>query len=817
MRTPFRLLSIVTFASLWLAATAADTNPKAVTDLLNRIGGTGTAKRFVTVLDESLGSNGKETFVITASKGKPCIKGSTLSALTTGIGWYLNHHAHVNLSWNRPTTDLSTTLLPVPAGETSHTAAAIYRYYLNYCTFSYSMSTWTWERWQQEIDWMALHGVNMPLQIVGLEEVWRKLLTKDYGYTKDEANAFVGGPSFMAWFGMNNLQGWGGSNPDWWYKRQADLGKKMIARMRDLGIEPVLPGFAGMVPSDFTSKTGIAATPQGSWCGFTRPHILDATSVHFPEVAAKYYARLKEVLGESHYYSIDPFHEGGATPSNIDLAYKNLYQAMEDARSGSQFVIQSWQWSPAQYKCLDNIPQGKLLVLDLYSDGIPGWDNYKGHETVYCTIFNFGGRTGFFGRFNKVISDYFTARNTASVRGIGAAPEAIEQTPVMYDLLFELPWLAEKPDAAQWMREYATRRYAADSPEAAAAWELLRTSALDCQSNLQGPHEAIVCARPSLTVDRVSSWGGADIFYDPQKVAAAAYLLLNANLNGENYAYDLADLSRQALTDYAKVLLEGIRQAHTDGDSARFALRRDAFLQLILDIDRLLCTHPQLTLGNWTARARAIAAEGKATTDADADWLELDNARTLITTWGPQVASENGGLHDYSYREWGGMMKDFYYPRWKAWFDNGMQPPSGGWFSWEWNWAHSHPNAYTPQAKGDTREVAALLLPKYLSRFATTANEATAYYVPRLLTTDARATLTDRTAPGSHYAPHFEGAQVAEIAIDLNKDGHFDADETTVGSAFAIPADVAVDECACRVTLTDGTLLTYMLRILADK
>ncbi len=94
-----------------------------------------------------------------------------MSALTTGINWYLNHTANINLTWNRPTTTFGQ--LPVPASEETHRSNAAYRYYLNYCTFSYSMSTWTWERWQQELDYMALHGINMPLQIIGLDVVWR--------------------------------------------------------------------------------------------------------------------------------------------------------------------------------------------------------------------------------------------------------------------------------------------------------------------------------------------------------------------------------------------------------------------------------------------------------------------------------------------------------------------------------------------------------------------------------------------------------------------------------------------------------------------
>ena len=268
-------------------ALAREENPQAVTDLLQRV--TNAADKFVTVLDEDLATaNEGEVFVITSQGGKPCIQGSTLSALTTGINWYLNHYAHVNLTWNRLTTDLSGATLPVPSAEERHTTRAAMRYYLNYCTFSYSMSVWTWERWQQEIDWMALHGINMPLQIVGLDALWYNLLTEDLGYTAAEAGKFIAGPCFQAWWGMNNLEGWGGPNPQWWYERQSTLARKMLARMRELGMQPVLPGYAGMVPSDIGTK-GYTAINQGGWCAFTRPYVLDPNSAAFATVSEKYY------------------------------------------------------------------------------------------------------------------------------------------------------------------------------------------------------------------------------------------------------------------------------------------------------------------------------------------------------------------------------------------------------------------------------------------------------------------------------------------------------------------------------------------------
>lgn len=812
----FKLIALAALP-LGFSLFAAEENPQSVKDLLNRVGGDGTAEKIITILDDSYKStSGAEMFKISARDGKPCITGTTLSALTSGIGWYLNHTVNVNLAWNNPYPDLS--VLPLPAVEEEHTSAADYRYYLNYTAFSYSMSTWTWERWQQEIDWMALHGINMPLQIVGLEEVWRKFLMEDYNYTQAEVNDFVGGPCFMAWFGMNNLQGHGGPNPDWWYERQAQLGKQINERMKSLGIEPVLPGFAGMVPSDFTKKTGIAATTQGNWCGFVRPYIVDSTGDKFADVAANYYKRLKEIMGESRYYSIDPYHEGGAAPANPGQGYKKMAAALEEAQPGAKWVIQSWQWSAAQRTCLDNINKGTLIVLDLYSDGNPQWNTYKGHDTVYSTIFNFGGRTGFFGRFNGVIDGYFNARSTASVKGIGASPEAIEQTPVMYDLLYELPWMESKPDAAAWIADYAKRRYSADSSEAEAAWELLRNSALDCRTSLQGPHEAVLCARPALTVNKVSSWGGAEIFYNRADVVNAAYYLLDANLSGLNYSFDLTDITRQALTDYSKSLLAGIKEAYDTGNTELFNARRDAFLQLILDIDKLLNSNSEFMLGHWTKRARAMADEISGTSDSDRDWLELDNARTLITTWGGRNQAESGGLRDYSYREWGGMMAEYYYQRWKTWFDNNMNAPEGGWFQWEWNWAHdkSTANKYEDKPQGDTRAIAAALLPKYLTKLSSALDGQASAYIDRLLSNDFRKVFFDRASPENDYIPSTAGAEVSEIAIDLNRNGLFDESETQTGGKFRLEADVPVGERNCRVKLSDGTVILYTLKILVD-
>ena len=38
-----------------------------------------------------------------------------------------------------------------------------HHYYLNVVTYGYTMPYWDWNRWEKEIDWMALHGIDLPL------------------------------------------------------------------------------------------------------------------------------------------------------------------------------------------------------------------------------------------------------------------------------------------------------------------------------------------------------------------------------------------------------------------------------------------------------------------------------------------------------------------------------------------------------------------------------------------------------------------------------------------------------------------------------
>lgn len=834
---------------------------QAVKDLVNRIGGAGTADKFLFVHTPWLNSK-QETFILGAQDGKIRIEGSTLSAITTGLGWYLNNIAHINIAWNSLNektvsgaayADLSN--LPMPSQTETHTSDAKYRYYLNTCTFGYSMTSWTWKRWQQEIDWMALHGINMPLQLVGLEEVWRTFLIK-CGYSPSDAKAFVAGPAFIAWWAMNNLQGWGGTaagsksgynnlpgaggvQDDAWYARQTKLAKQIVDAQRGLGMQPVLPGWSGMVPTNFAEKTGYTTRGNGgNWAGdFVRPLLLNVSNANYAKIAADYYECLEEVMGESQYYSMDPFHEGGGAGTMAD--YEALYAAMEAAQPGSQWVIQQWQWSPTQKYSLTAVPAGRLIVLDLFSDGSPAFDGYNGYapqEAVFCAIPNFGGRSGLMGRLQNVTDNYFKFKNKyASIKGIGTAPEAIEQTPVTYDLIYQLPWMnGVKPDVAEWVNNYAVSRYGKDNAVVKEAWSLLRQGPLNYGADgIQGPVEDVWAARPNLDANKASSWGvtlaNAGGTYTParrQMLIDAVYKLIdqedelelaNGSVYESNYMYDLVEFGGAVMADYAYDLLLGIKAAkNAEGtNGATYKARRDAFLQLILDMDAFRGTNLNFRLGKWTQEARDAAGEVENATTATPDWYEYNNARTIVSTW----SSPGTNLNDYSYRSWQGLLKDYYYKRWKYYFDNNCT--NGEYKFFEWNWAHGkehyvgqtgisnvdltadqdgHTSKYTREPVGNTVEEAVKMLGKYIIPVVKADGEV--YYAYRYLTNDLKGKVTVRAAAGGKvdFTKLFNIPNDAEVSGTVVK--------SDSPQANAVPVQDAVGDYTATITLADGTVLS---------
>lgn len=738
---------------LFPALSAAGADP--ISGLLSRVlPYNDDAGKFVYSIDAS--ANGGDYFTISSDGSKITVKGNNNVSLATGINWYLQHKAGVDISWNNPKDRLPATLPVFP--EETHSASVPVRYYLNFCTHSYTMAFWGWDRWQQEIDWMALHGINLPLIIEGMECVWKQVLQDGYGYKGlDGVNAFVTGAAYYGWFFMNNMTAWGGPQPDSWFEQRKELAKQIFGRLNEYGMTPVIPGYVGMVPKDFffyAAQDSVKAWQAsdivngGTWNQFTRPYFVNNTE-RLKEFAAKYYKAIDDVYGDvlkTNYYAIDPFHEGGV-PQGVASA-KNSIMAMWDALQTydpkAVWVAQHWQGNPTT-DLTHTIPAGKLLVLDLHGDSngdtsLSGHNtdaNGNKHEWIWGQTSNFGGNVGLFGRLPRLLTSFYTAvanQSANNIQGIGAIPEGIENNNILYDLLYALPWTSANYTQDTWLRDYVFMRYGVSEKSDStvfhtvlSAWTRLANGIYNCQSNgQQGTTESVFMMRPKSSPGQVSTWAGSSWYWDIEDLRTATYEMLQVAdelQNNDNYRYDVVDILRQALADYGKQTLEDLALSTSTSERNTIINR---FLGLILDQDTLVGTRKELRFGRWTEMARALG-----TTEAERTLYEK-NARMLVTTWGDRQQCESGQLHDYGNREWSGLLSSYYYPRWKAYFDNNMQGQS--WFdNYEWpfvNATEGKPNSrylpegapyaygsFSSQSEGDEIATAKRLYQKYFSDF----------------------------------------------------------------------------------------------------
>ena len=684
--------------------------------LLERID-KGASQRFV--IEQKSGD--RDFFELDYQDGKPVVRGNNAISIATGINWYLKYYAGIHLCWGNMHAKLPAVLPEVPSTERHETDMKL-RYDFNYCTHSYTMAFWDWNRWEEEIDWMVLHGINMPLCATGMGSVWRNVLLK-CGYSKAEINEFVAGPAFQSWWLMNNLEGWGGPNPDRWYDSQMKLQQRIIKRMREWGIKYVLPGYSGMVPANAREKLGLKVADPGKWCGYRRPAFLQPEDPAFARIAALYYQELTRLYGKADYYSMDPFHEGGNVQGvHLATAGKAIWQSMKAVNRNAIWVIQAWGACPYD-EMIQALPPGDMVVLDLFSESRPQWgdphsswyrkNGFGQHDWLYCMLLNFGGNVGLFGKMRHVADAFYHAKKSRfgqTLKGIGLTMEGSENNPVMFELLTELPWRSQRFNVDGWLQGYLKARYGKVDPKVDKAWRLLANSVYACPASSvqQGTHESVFCARPSMHVYQVSSWSEMKDYYQPMEVIKAAQLMTEVadSYKGvRNYEYDLVDIVRQAVAEKGRMVYAVLQAAYKAHDQQLFEATARRFLHLIMQQDRLLSTDPLFSVGRWIGDARRMGI-----TEQEKDLYEW-NARVQVTTWGNRAAADEGGLHDYAHKEWSGLLRDFYYKRWQLYLaevHNRLcenQPKKIDFYAVEESWTLQH-NHYAEQPNGDPVQVA---------------------------------------------------------------------------------------------------------------
>jgi len=201
----FRLQLIMLLLIVGSCTPEKDQNPeeKAAQEVLYRTLGAEHASKFSFKYTEK---DSLDTYAIKVENNKVVITATSPTTMTRGAYDYLKNTTNSMISWSGKNINIPEEL---PEVEKTITSPYENRYYLNVCAFGYSTPYWDWERWEKEIDWMALHGMNFPLALVANEaiatRVWKKL-----GLTQDEIDAFYTAPSLLPWQRMGNVNNLGG-------------------------------------------------------------------------------------------------------------------------------------------------------------------------------------------------------------------------------------------------------------------------------------------------------------------------------------------------------------------------------------------------------------------------------------------------------------------------------------------------------------------------------------------------------------------------------------------------------------------------------
>ncbi|MBQ8423369.1 MAG: alpha-N-acetylglucosaminidase [Coprobacter sp.] len=617
-----------------------------------------------------------DCFELWSEGDKVVIAGNNANSMAVGLNHYLKYYCKTEVSWFDYNPIEMPEVLPIVDKKVHIEARVQNRFFLNYCTFGYTMPWWKWREWEHFIDWMALNGVNLPLAITGQESIWYKVWT-ELGLSDEEVRNYFTGPAHLPWHRMLNIDYWHGNLPMSWLDGQEELQKKIVARERELNMRPVLPAFAGHVPQELARIYPEAKiTRLGAWAGYANEYacsFLDPMDPLFRKIEQAFLKQQKKLYGTDHIYGIDLFNE--LTPPSWEPDYlarvsRQVYENLRSVDKDATWLQMGWlffndrkDWTDERVKAyLTSYPQEHQMLLDYYCEAQEVWqrtEKFFGSPYIWCYLGNFGGNSRLCGKIdviNERIENTFV-NGGDNFSGIGSTLEGFDLNPFVYEYVFEKAWdFDTHKNISQWVDCLADQRVGKIDENARKAWQLLIDSVYTDQTT---PGQCSwLNVRPTLGKARTyysSTWFSCK----NRNLLATLDLLLSVDSKRATHEFDIVNITRQMLSNHFDIVRARYDKAYADKDFTAMKEAETILRDILTDTERLLATNTTFLMGKWIADARSWG-----TTDTEKTYFE-SNARNLLTTWG----DEDMLLNDYASRTWAGLVKSYYGVRWNRFFD----------------------------------------------------------------------------------------------------------------------------------------------------
>lgn len=612
--------------------------------------------------------DGKDFFRIESLKGKIVITGNNANSMATGLNHYLKYYCLTTVSWYADIPVEMPDTLPMLKQPIEHKAKVERRFFLNYCTYGYTMPFWQWKNWERLIDWMALNGINMPLAITGQEAVWYKVWHK-LGLSDQEIRSYFTGPTYLPWHRMANIDGWNGPLPIHWINSQVTLQKQILKRERELSMHPVLPAFAGHVPHALKRIYPNANIQTlGKWAGFDKAYhcyFLNPEDPLFAKIQQLYLKEQAALFGTDHIYGIDPFNEVDPPswePEYLKQVSSNMYHTLTQADPKAEWLQMTWmfyfdkeKWTAPRIEALlTGVPQNKMILLDYHCENVELWkqtQRFHGQPYIWCYLGNFGGNTAMIGNVKESGARLENALKNGgkNLWGIGSTLEGFDVTQFPFEYIFEKAWNHSLSNE-EWVNFLADRHVGTINSSVRESWQLLFNDIFTQIPKVLG-------ILPNLRPEYNKNNPRTTIEYENSKLFRAFELLLKeSQIKHDTHKLDIIMIGRQMLGNLFLEKKDSLDKAFGKKDLDEVKRLSAIMRELLRDIDILTSYHPHCSLSSWLDAARSYGD-----TPMLKDYYER-NARNLITTWG-------GSLNDYANRTWAGLIRDYYAQRWEMYFE----------------------------------------------------------------------------------------------------------------------------------------------------
>lgn len=612
--------------------------------------------------------DGKDFFRIESLKGKIVITGNNANSMATGLNHYLKYYCLTTVSWYADIPVEMPDTLPMLKQPIEHKAKVERRFFLNYCTYGYTMPFWQWKNWERLIDWMALNGINMPLAITGQEAVWYKVWHK-LGLSDQEIRSYFTGPTYLPWHRMANIDGWNGPLPIHWINSQVTLQKQILKRERELSMHPVLPAFAGHVPHALKRIYPNANIQTlGKWAGFDKAYhcyFLNPEDPLFAKIQQLYLKEQTALFGTDHIYGIDPFNEVDPPswePKYLKQVSSNMYHTLTQADPKAEWLQMTWmfyfdkeKWTAPRIEALlTGVPQNKMILLDYHCENVELWkqtQRFHGQPYIWCYLGNFGGNTAMIGNVKESGARLENALKNGgkNLWGIGSTLEGFDVTQFPFEYIFEKAWNHSLSNE-EWVNFLADRHVGTINSSVRESWQLLFNDIFTQIPKVLG-------ILPNLRPEYNKNNPRTTIEYENSKLFRAFELLLKeSQIKHDTHKLDIIMIGRQMLGNLFLEKKDSLDKAFGKKDLDEVKRLSAIMRELLRDIDILTSYHPHCSLSSWLDAARSYGD-----TPMLKDYYER-NARNLITTWG-------GSLNDYANRTWAGLIRDYYAQRWEMYFE----------------------------------------------------------------------------------------------------------------------------------------------------